>query len=109
MKEGGEWKSEGMTSEWKGEGGREGRGYGWESGSEGGIRMKAEVANNRGRRIEGGKQGKEGVGINGYRVRLNTGGVGREVVVGKKGMKGRSGRKEMKQRKGRWRTSKGGI
>ena len=47
--------------------------------------------------------------MNGYRVRLNNGGVGREVVVGKKGMKGRSGRKEMRQRKGRWRTSKGGI
>ena len=27
---------------------------------EGGIRIKAEVANNRGRRREGGKQGKEG-------------------------------------------------
>ena len=58
---------------------------------------------------EGGKQEKEGVGMNGYRVGLNNGGLGREVVVGKKGMKGRSGRKEMSQRKGRWRTSKGGI
>ena len=43
MKEGGEWKSEEMTSKWKGEGGREGRGCWWESGSEGGIRMKVEV------------------------------------------------------------------
>ena len=58
--------------------------------------------------MEGGKQGKEGVGMNGNRAGKN-GGVGREGVVGKKGMKGRSGRKEMRQRKGRWRTSKGGI
>ena len=63
-----------------------------ESGSEGGVRIKAEVANNRGWRIEGGKQEKEGVGMNGYRVGKN-GGVGREGVVGKKGMKGRRGRK----------------
>ena len=54
------------------------------------------------------KQGKEVVGRNGYRLG-NNGGVGREGVVEKKGMKGRSGRKEMRQRKGRWRTSKGGI
>ena len=97
-----------MTRLWTGEGGREGRGCGWESGSEGGVRIKAEVANNKGRRIEGGKQGKEGVRMNGYRVE-NNGGVGREVVVGKERMKGRSGKKEMRQRKGRWRTSKGGI
>ena len=58
--------------------------------------------------MEGGKQGKEGVGINGYRIGKN-GGVGREGVVGKKGMRGISGRKEMRQRKGRWRTSKGGV
>ena len=100
-----------MTREWKGEGGRrerEGRGCGWESESEGGVRIKAQVANNRGRRMEEGKQGKEGVGMNGYRVGKN-GGVGRGGVVGKKGIKGRSGRKEMRQRNGRWRTSKGGI
>ena len=61
--------------------------------------MKAEVANNRGRRTERGKQGKQGVGMNGYKIGLNNGGVGiREVVVAKKGMKGRSGRKEMRQR-----------
>ena len=59
------------------------RGCGWESGSEGGVGIKAEVANNRGRRMEGGKQG---VGMNGYRVGKN-GGVGREAVVGKKGKK----------------------
>ena len=53
-------------------------------GSEGGVRIKAEVANNRGRRMEGGKQGEEGVEMNGYRVGKN-GGVGREGVVGKKG------------------------
>ena len=47
--------------EWKGEGGREGRGCGRErgSGSEAGVRIKAEVANNRERRREGGKQVKE--------------------------------------------------
>ena len=92
-----------MTREWKGEGGRgvrwgrgerEGRGCGWKSGSEGGERIKTEVANNRGRQMEVGKQGKEGVGMNGYRLG-NNGGVGREGVVEKKGMKGRSGRKEM--------------
>ena len=44
--------------------------------------------------MEGGKQGKEGVGMNGYRVGKN-GGVGRERVVGKKGMKESNGRKEM--------------
>ena len=55
-----------MIREWKGEGGkgvrgeREERGSGRESGSEGGVRIKVEVANNRGRRMEGGKQGKEG-------------------------------------------------
>ena len=45
-----------------GMGEREGRGYGREmgSGSDGGVRIKAEVANYRGRRREGGKQGKEG-------------------------------------------------
>ena len=110
-KEGCEWKSDGMTREWKGEGGkgeREGRGCGWESESEGGVRIKAQAANNRGRRMEEGKQGKEGVGMNGYRVGTN-GGVGRGEVVGKKGIKGRSGKKEMRQRNGRCRTSKGGI
>ena len=60
-----------------------GRGCGRESGSEGGVRIKAEVANNRGRRGQGGKQGKEGVG--------------------------KKGRKEMRQRKEMWRTRKGGI
>ena len=55
--------------------------------------------------MEGGKQGEEGVEMNGYRVGKN-GGVGREGVVGKKG---RSVREEMRQRKGRWRTSKEGI
>ena len=84
-----------MIREWKSEGGR---GCGKESGRE--IRIKAEVANNRGRRMEGGKQGKEGVRRNGYRVGKN-GGAGREGVVGKKGIKERSGRKEMRQRKGR--------
>ena len=101
-----------MIKEWKGEEGRgerEGRpGCGRESGREGGVRINAEVANNRGRRMEGGKQGKEWVGMNGYRVGKN-GEVGREGVVGKREMKGRSGRKEMRQRKRRWRTSKGGI
>ena len=60
-----------MIREWTGEGGkgvkgeREGRGCGRESGSERGVRIKVEVANNRGRQMEGGKQGKEGVGKNG--------------------------------------------
>ena len=91
-----------MIREWKGEGEREGRGCGRESGSEGGVRIKVEVANNRRRRMEGGKQGKEGVRMNGYRVGKNGGVyIGRERVVEKKGMKGRSGRKEMRQRKGR--------
>ena len=48
--------------------------------------------------MEEGKQGKEGVGMNGYRVGKN-GGVGRERVVGKKEIKGRSGRKEMRYRR----------
>ena len=43
--------------------------------------------------MEGGKQGKEGVRMNGYRVGKN-GRVGREGVVGKKRMKGKSGRKK---------------
>ena len=45
-----------------GMGEREERGCGREMGcgSEGGVRIKAEVANNRGRRMERGKQGKEG-------------------------------------------------
>ena len=95
-----------MIREWKGEGGkgvrgeREGRGCGKESGSEGGVIIKVEVANNRGKRIEEGKQEKEGVGMNRYRVGKN-GGVLREGVVGKKGMKGRSGRKELRQGMGR--------
>ena len=74
---------------------KEGRGYGREMGcgSEGGVKIKAEVANNRRRRRKG------GVGRNRYRVGKKRG-VGREGVVGKKGMKGR-GRKEMRQRKGR--------
>ena len=66
MEEGGERKAKGMIKlrEWKGEGGRgerEGRGCGRErgSGSEAGVRITAEVANNRGRRREGGKQVKE--------------------------------------------------
>ena len=58
--------------------------------------------------MEVGKQRKEGVGMNGYRLG-NNGGVGREVVVEKKRMKGRIGRKEMRQKKGWWRTSKGRI
>ena len=72
-----------MIREWKGDGGkgvkgeREGRGCGRENGSDGGVRIKVEVANNRGRRMEGGKQGKEGVGMNGYRLGKNRG-VGRE-------------------------------
>ena len=75
-----------MIGGWKGEGGkgeREGRGCGRESGSEGGVRIKVEVANNRGKQVEGGKQEKEGVGMNRYRVGKN-GGVGREGVVGKR-------------------------
>ena len=44
------------------EGGRGERGCGREmgNGSEGEVRIKTEVANNKGRRREGGKQGKEG-------------------------------------------------
>ena len=41
-----------MKRGWKGEGGkgeREGMGCGRESGSEGGVRIKVEVANNRGK------------------------------------------------------------
>ena len=71
------------NKERKGKGEREGRGCERESGTEGGIRIKAEVANNIRRRMEGDKQGKELVGKNGYRVGKNRG-VGREGVVGKK-------------------------
>ena len=59
-----------MTREWKADGGwgvrgeREGRGCWKESGSEGGVRIKAEVANNRGRRMEGGMQARERGGRN---------------------------------------------
>ena len=55
-------ESEGGTGGKGGRGEREGRGCGreMECGSEGGVRIKAEVANNRGTRREGVQQGKEG-------------------------------------------------
>ena len=53
-----------MIRDWKSEGGRGvrgERGCGSESGSEGGVRTKAEVANNRERRMEGGiSKGRRG-------------------------------------------------